>query len=844
MKLLNICNKIIEYSFYLLFFLIPLALTGDTSELFEFNKLWATFIITIIIGATWGVKMLIKKELKIQRTPLDIPILLFLASEIISTFLSIDIHTSLWGYYSRFNGGLLSIFAFVFLYYAFVSNLLIKDDSAKQNIKQSNVEPAYDYIKGLLAFAGAIGAFILGVLISTALKPTTEAGIPFQLIAMIITCLASFALFMKAAPFGTIKKPLFAMFSSAVLVLLWGIPSHFGYDPTCLLFRGAFDVSCWTTDFYPKVRMFSTLGQPDWLAAYLGILIPILTALLLNFVKDKQIINKKNVLNQNFLLTTGFAVLYIAMYAGLLFTGSRTAIAGVWLSLILFFAFYFWFYLRPKLTNKTKPVGLKIAGVIILLSLIITFFAGLPSSFPFGQLSRLTWSNLSQQLNKPKTTAPVKTTVAPTPAPAAPFSTGELGGTDSTKIRSYVWKGAIEIWKHNPVFGTGVETYAFAYYQYRPVGHNMTSEWQYLYNKAHNEFLNYLATAGTVGIITYLLMIGAFYYFGIKFLYKKRKNLGTNELLVASFLAAHVVIDITNFGGFSVVIVNIFFYLFPALIFALADLINFDKTITFSLSKDKNIYFGNGQKILSLVVLIIGTYLIYSLVTYWNADRYYYYGYNYDRTGDYQKAYTFLKLAIDKRPNEPVFQDEFAYNNAILGAAILSQAQNQKDQTQLQQTQSIASQLINSAVTAENKVTSEHPNNVVFWKTKVRIFYTLSQINPSYLPLALEAIKKTATLAPTDADVSYNLGVLYGQNGDFKTAISTLEHTIQLKPDYKNGAAYYALAIFYHQLALDAKGAIVNPDSNQKAIETLKLLIKYFGPNQQASDALKAWNAN
>src|ERR1035437_3187236 len=123
MKLLNFCNKTIEYSFYLLFFLVPFAFTNDTSELFEFNKLWVTFIITVVIGFAWVTKMIIKRQFRIQRTPLDIPIALFLVSEIISTFLSLDPHTSIWGYYSRFNGGLLSILSYVFLYFAFVSNL-------------------------------------------------------------------------------------------------------------------------------------------------------------------------------------------------------------------------------------------------------------------------------------------------------------------------------------------------------------------------------------------------------------------------------------------------------------------------------------------------------------------------------------------------------------------------------------------------------------------------------------------------------------------------------------------------------------------------------------------------
>ena len=121
MKLIRICNKIIEFSFYALFFFVPLILFGTTSELFEFNKMWLTFGITIIIGSAWFIKSIIRKQFQIQRTPLDIPILLFLLSQIISTLFSWDFHVSFWGYYSRFNGGLLSNITYAFLYYAFHS---------------------------------------------------------------------------------------------------------------------------------------------------------------------------------------------------------------------------------------------------------------------------------------------------------------------------------------------------------------------------------------------------------------------------------------------------------------------------------------------------------------------------------------------------------------------------------------------------------------------------------------------------------------------------------------------------------------------------------------------------
>lgn len=818
MKLLNFCQKTIEYSFYLLFFLVPLAFTSDTSELFEFNKLWLTFILTIIIGTAWFTKMVIKKEFRIQKTPLDIPIGLFLFSQIISSFISLDMHTSLWGYYSRFNGGLFSIFAYVFLFYAFVSNF--------RNEEEHEEKKAFD-VKRVYLFIGAIVLFFGGTLLSSLIKGGTTAGIPFQLFAITTTAVLSFVVFMKAAPIGIIKRSLYIILTSAILVILWGLPSHFGFDPTCLLFRGTFDVSCWTSDFQPRVRMFSTLGQPAWLAAYLATLLPLTAALFINFVKGKNLRNIKSV---NFLFAVGYITFFALLYLSLLYTQSRGAIIAFWVILPILAVLYLWYYVKPQFSVKKLHLDFKALLFVLLVTFGVTFFAGQP----FAQLNKLTLSGLKETFSKPEVNQNEKKaeTTTETPAP-----TVELGGTDSGTIRLLVWQGAIDIWKNNLVFGSGLETYAFAYYKHRPAAHNLTSEAKYLYNKAHNEYLNYLATTGTFGIVTYLSMIGGFLFFSLKTLFKRRKKPSQTDFLVLSLIAGYCGILFTNFFGFSVVMINILFYLIPAFVFMLLGLINYDKSYRLPFSKSETLNLGNGQKVSVITIVVIALLMLLNLITYWNADRKYYYGVNYDRGGDYQSAYNFLKEAVDMKPNEPVYKDEFAYNNAVLGSAILAQSAQQKEGQE--QNLQIAKQLIDAAIKGTNEVTTEHPNNIVFLKTKVRVFYTLGQVDTSYLPKALEAIKKTSELAPTDADVSYNLGVLYGQTGDSLNAVKTLENSIKLKPD--DSKVYYALGIFYHQLAVDESGKVVNQEYNKKAIDTMKLMIEKFGPNEQASDAIKAW---
>ncbi|MCL4353037.1 O-antigen ligase family protein [Patescibacteria group bacterium] len=797
--MLKICNKIIEYSFYILFLFVPLAFASMTSELFEFNKMWLTFILTIIITGAWLSKMVIRKRLILQRTPLDIPILLFLASQIISTFHSLDTHVSLWGYYSRFNGGLLSIISYILLYYAFVSNF---------------------------AYEGTGQA-------------TTGA--------------------VRIIPMA--KRLLKISLISGLIVALWGLPSHFGYDPTCLLFRGTFDVSCWTSAFQPKIRIFSTLGQPDWLAAYLAILIPISIILFIQKTQtDQQIGKPDSPKNRNSgaliipilrVFRNPISIFYLLLsflfYLDLIFTGSKSGFLGFWTSIIVFAVYLLFVYGKKRIRSSILAVLIILAGLSI-----VTFIAGQP----FPNLNKFTLSGIAARLSEKPTAASQQ--------PAAVHS-GELGGTDSGKIRLIVWKGALDIWRHNPIFGTGVETFAFAYYQYKPKAHNLTSEWDFLYNKAHNEYLNYLATTGAFGLGTYLLMIGWFLFIslspaapnlfaslrsGLKNLSQtgSRNKLGItentgiteNNILGFSLIASYISILTTNFFGFSVVITNIYLFMIPGFVFVLLGILPGHGSGSGLPHRERE-----GQKnpapkkpgqntsllqeFLILIIAAVGLYFIWSLAVFWVADTNYAMGYNLDHANEYQRAYPLLRTAVSQRPGEPVFQDELSQNEATL--ALLSAENKQATQAAL---------LAKSAIEASSNVIKKHPNDVVFWKNRTRVFYILSRLNPAYLATALESLKKAYALAPTDVKVSYDLGVLYGQEGNDKKAVAFLEHTIYIKPDYTN--AYYALGLFYHDMALDKKGRVVNRALQNKAVAQMKKILTKLAPGDvQAEKTLRQW---
>src|SRR3989344_7175150 len=188
-------TKAIRFCYYILFFVTPLIFSLKTSEIFEFNKMMLIYLVTTIIVALYCLQMILTRNNKILLNWFYGLLSLFLASQIFSTIFSIDVHTSFFGYYSRLNGGLISIIAYLLLFFVFV-----------QIMEKKHLEKLWT-------------------------------------ISLI----------------------------GSSFVILWGIPGKFGADPTCFIYLHEFTNSCWTENFDPATRMFSTLGQPNWLGAYMAV---------------------------------------------------------------------------------------------------------------------------------------------------------------------------------------------------------------------------------------------------------------------------------------------------------------------------------------------------------------------------------------------------------------------------------------------------------------------------------------------------------------------------------------------------------------------------------------------
>ena len=80
--------------------------------------------------------------------------------------------------------------------------------------------------------------------------------------------------------------------------------------------------------------------------------------------------------------------------------------------------------------------------------------------------------------------------------------TSAESGETSFDTRLAIWKGTIAMIKENPVIGTGIGTFIWAFNRYRPEGLNVQA------NFAHNDYLN---MASEMGVLAPIIMIWIFF---------------------------------------------------------------------------------------------------------------------------------------------------------------------------------------------------------------------------------------------------------------------------------------------------------------------------------------------
>lgn len=107
---------------FLSFFLLPVFFLGKTTQGAGFEKFSLFYFLTFLGSAAWMLKGFLSGGLRLKKTPLDIPVLGFLAVFSISALSSVGRAESLLSSYGSPGKGLLAVVAGVLFYYLLINN--------------------------------------------------------------------------------------------------------------------------------------------------------------------------------------------------------------------------------------------------------------------------------------------------------------------------------------------------------------------------------------------------------------------------------------------------------------------------------------------------------------------------------------------------------------------------------------------------------------------------------------------------------------------------------------------------------------------------------------------------
>ncbi len=621
-KIIALLDKFIWFTFLSSAIITPLFFTTANTELFEVPKMFIVYVSAVLLLALTSLKFIAQGKIQIPRSLVFYSLAAFVAIQIISTLTSIDKFTSVFGYPTRLNGGLLSQFAYLVIFTSALINLS----------------------------------------------------------------------FQKA------QKLLLTMIVAAFAVALWGIPGHFGADPNCLILTGKLNATCWQKEFDPTARIFSTLGQPNWLASFIVMIIPLALSLLLISKKGSRLLP---------------FVIVAALTLALLFTSSISGLLGLAVAVLIFSAL-----IGTELVRKNFKIFL-VAAILTALVLV-------------GSGATLR-SRIAEALTKPQ-------------------SARANAGTSSGQIRLIVWQGAVAAFKARPILGFGPETFVYSYYQFRPQAHNLTTEWNFYYNKAHNEFLNYLANVGLLGFGGFLVFIGVS-------LFELSKIAGSKNpvsIWAKAVLASITGYFVTIFFGFSIVTTQLFMFLEIAAVLVMAD--SPIKVVNFKI-------LGIARKTLAFTAAALSLWLFIFVLRLYFADILISRARNLGRLAAYEST-----IAVFPGEN-PFYLADYSHVLAVY-------ATSQKDPK-------IAEILAGQTSETGEKSLTISPNNLLVLRKVKSAYDELSQENPIYKIKNLELAQREIALGPTDPTSYLDLAKAQRDIGKIEDAQKSAQAALALKPDYQ-----------------------------------------------------------
>lgn len=317
----------------------------------------------------------------------------------------------------------------------------------------------------------------------------------------------------------------------------------------------------------------------------------------------------------------------------------------------------------------------------------------------------------------------------------------------TTGGRLQIWKGALNMIKDNMVVGTGIGTFVYAYPAYQTLG-------GYKIDHAHNGYLEIISETGLVGGVLLFLCITILFGYVIRRSTSNLSGIGIGALSACLSLLAH------EFSDFNLYIPSnaLLFTVCCAIAIALSSILEQTPSawIDVKLSGRRKVFYYLISSVMGLIflALVVSPYLG---AIYQRKSK------EYQRMGDYERAYLNLKKAA-------LFDHGNAQVMAQIGDLMVIRAVDIEEERIL---------FLQESIKYYNKAIRATAVKSAYYVSKA---YSLRQLGS--FKEAEDALKKAVILNKGDIFLRYQLAELYLEKGNIGEALKEFRESVMLAQNH------------------------------------------------------------
>lgn len=338
-----------------------------------------------------------------------------------------------------------------------------------------------------------------------------------------------------------------------------------------------------------------------------------------------------------------------------------------------------------------------------------------------------------------------------------------------------------QVIQHDPVTGVGLDRFDTAWLLYRPVGINSSQFWDTDFITGYSTIFSVPITQGILGILAWLMLIGASIYFAFKLLFVPTEQ--KSDLFIYMYSAFGYMFFLSTLVIYtpSIVLVGLTFIFFGLFFSNLkhAGLIKYKEIL---ITQNPRISFAY---ILCLVLLLIGFVYV-----------------GYIHVSQYASRVIFERASVDFNQNRDIQKFEakiqnslFVYNSDVY-TRTLSQTGLLKI-NQITQDKSLTQEQAAAQFDATFRSTMDYARYSISYDTQSyanRI--SLINILKTFVSFgvkdakdeALKVIEATKQLTPNNPSLFLQAARVYALNNEYDLAIEQIKKAIELKPNYIDAA--------------------------------------------------------